>query len=334
MRCLPQFSGRHLRKREQMNDQIKKIPVILDGDPGHDDAIAWTLAGASDMIDILAITTAAGNQTIEKTTYNALRICSLLGLRVPVAKGCPAPLLTDPMNAPSVHGESGLDGPVMPEPSFECEKISAIELMAKVIRESSAPVTIVSTGPMTNTAAFLLAHPELKNKIERISMMGGGLAHGNWTPAAEFNILVDPEAASIVFSSGIPILMAGLDVTEKALIMPEDFERIRELNNPVSDIVWQWLEFFYKFHRGIGYAGAPMHDPCAVMALIHPEVFTMKDYYVEIETAGDYCKGTTVADIHGISGKRPNAVCIMDVDRDAFADILVDAMKFYGEAQK
>ena len=182
-------------------------------------------------------------------------------------------------------------------------------------------------------AALLLAHPELKCKIARISLMGGGIATGNWTPAAEFNILVDPEAARIVFTSGVPITMAGLDVTEKALIMPEDFERVRALGNPVSDIVAQWLEFFYKFHRSIGYAGAPMHDPCAVMALIHPEIFTIRPMYVQIETAGEYCRGTTVGDLLGFSGHAPNADVLMDVDRDRFADLLVEAIKFYGEAE-
>ena len=166
------------------------------------------------------------------------------------------------------------------------------------------------------------------------SLMGGGIAYGNWTPAAEFNILVDPEAAKIVFESGIPILMAGLDVTEKALIMPEDFERIRALGNPVSDIVAQWLEFFYKFHKSIGYEGAPMHDPCAVMALIHPEVFTIKPMHVEIETQGEYCRGCTVGDQLGLSGKAPNARVLLDVDRRAFADRLVESMKFYGEGVK
>ena len=311
--------------------EVKRIPVILDGDPGHDDAIAWTIAHASDRFDILAVTTAAGNQTIEKTTYNALRVCTLIGLNAPVARGCPRPLLTEPMNAPSVHGESGLDGPPLPEPAFEAQEIGAVELMARVIRACDEKVTIVSTGPLTNTAAFMLAHPELKEKIERVSLMGGGLLHGNWTPAAEFNILVDPEAAKIVFESGVPILMAGLDVTEKALIVPEDFERIRAQGSAVSDVVWQWLEFFYRFHRGLGYAGAPMHDPCAVMALIHPELFTMHDYYVQVETLGDYCKGATVPDWHGILDKAPNATCIMDVDRDAFADKLVELIGRYKE---
>lgn len=314
--------------------QLPKIPIILDGDPGHDDAIAWTLARTSPRLDIRAVTSCCGNQTIEKTTYNALRVCTLIGLNVPVARGCPRPLVEEPMNAPSVHGESGLDGPALPEPAFAASELRAVELMAKVLHESDEPVTIVATGPETNVAALLLAYPELKSKIARISLMGGGIAYGNWTPAAEFNILVDPEAAKIVFESGVPILMAGLDVTEKALILPEDFTRIAAIGNPVSDIVAKWLEFFYIFHKGLGYDGAPMHDPCAVMALLHPEVFTIKPMYVQVETQGEYCRGCTVGDRLGTTGHAPNADCILDVDRKRFADLLVEAMKFYGEGAK
>lgn len=313
---------------------MKKIPIILDGDPGHDDAIAWTLANASGIFDILAVTSSAGNGGIEKTTYNAMRVCTLIGLDAPIAKGRPKPLLSPVMNAPSVHGESGLDGPALPEPRMKLCKLSACELMAKVLRESTEPVTLVPTGPLTNVASLLLAHPELKPKIRQISMMGGGILSGNWTPAAEFNILVDPEAAEIVFSSGVPIIMSGLDVTEKALILPEDFRKIAEIGNPVADIVAQWLEFFYIFHQKLGYAGAPMHDPCAVMVLWHPEIFTFRDYYVAIETKGEFCRGATVADQFRTTGHAPNAKCVMGVDRDRFAEILADAMRFYGEEAK
>lgn len=214
---------------------MKKIPIILDGDPGHDDAIAWMLANASPLLDIRAVTSVCGNQTIEKTTYNALRIMTLIGLRAPMARGRTGPLVSEPIVAPTVHGKSGLDGPDLPEPAFEPLEMSAVELMAKVLSESAEPVTLVPTGPLTNVAALLLAHPELKSKIREISLMGGGIHHGNWTPAAEFNILVDPEAADLVFRSGIPIIMAGLDVTEQALVFPEDFERIRALGQPRRD---------------------------------------------------------------------------------------------------
>ncbi|GEM_PF-5587623 len=202
----------------------KKRPVILDGDPGHDDAMAWMLAQASPELDILAVTSAAGNQTIEKTTFNARRVCALLGITAPIAMGLPAPLLCDPITAGNIHGQTGLDGPSLPQPEGSLSPLSAVELMAKVLRDSPDPVTIIATGPETNVAALLLSHPELKPKIAQISVMGGGLGFGNWTPAAEFNILADPEAAEIVFSSGLPLLMSGLDVTEQALIFPEDFE--------------------------------------------------------------------------------------------------------------
>ena len=184
-----------------------RIPVLLDGDPGHDDAIAWMLAATG--LDIRGVSSAAGNQTIEKTTRNALRICTLLGIRAPVAMGLARPLLSEALTAPSVHGVSGLDGPALPEPDREAAPESAPEQMARLLRESAEPLTIVATAPLTNVAALLLAHPELKANIAGISLMGGGLAHGNWTPAAEFNILADPEAADVVFRSGLPITMAG-----------------------------------------------------------------------------------------------------------------------------
>ncbi|MGI5977515.1 MAG: nucleoside hydrolase [Candidatus Limivicinus sp.] len=305
----------------------KLIPVILDGDPGHDDAIAWMLAKASGRMDIRAVTACAGNQTIEKTSYNAMRVCTLLGIDAPVAMGLPHGLLGDPVAAPSVHGNSGLDGPALPEPAMALSPLGAVELMAEVLREAEGPVSIISTGPQTNVAALLLAHPELKSKIGCISLMGGGVQHGNWTPAAEFNILTDPEAAETVFNSGIEIFMAGLDVTEKALIYPEDFARIRAAGNQVSQVVADWLEFFYRFHKSLGYPGAPLHDPCAVAVLLRPEIFTVEDLKIEIETAGEYCRGATVADTRNTDPVKANAHCLMNVDRAAFADMLLEAVK-------
>ena len=310
-------------------NKIHPIPVILDGDPGHDDAIAWMLAKSDPRLDIRAVTSCAGNQTIEKTTYNTLRFCTLLGIEAPIGKGLPHGLLSDPIIAPIVHGQSGLDGPALPEPAMEVSPLGAVELMAKVLQESEEPVTIVSTGPQTNVAALLLAHPELKSKIGRISIMGGGIAYGNWTPAAEFNILTDPEATKLVFESGLPIYMAGLDVTEKALVKPEDMDRIRAVGNQVSQVVADWLKFFYQFHHSLGYAGAPLHDPCAVAILLHPEMFTTEDLYVQVETCGEYCRGTTVADTRGFDLNQPNATCLLDVDRPAFIDMLVEAVKQY-----
>jgi pyrimidine-specific ribonucleoside hydrolase len=199
--------------------------------------------------------------------------------------------------------------------------------MAKLLQESEEKVTIVATGPLTNVAALLLSHPELKEKIAEISFMGGGIHFGNWTPAAEFNILVDPEAAKIVMESGLPLIMNGLDVTEQALMMPEDFEAVRAIGGQVSSIVADWLEFFYGFHKTIGYKGAPMHDPCAVAVLTHPELFDLREMCVEVETQGEYCRGTTV----GHNRKAPNARVNMGVDRNAFAQLLINAVRFYKE---
>lgn len=309
----------------------KKIPVILDGDPGHDDAIAWVLANASPLLDIKAVTSVCGNQTIQKTTYNAGRIMTLVGLNVPLAMGRVKPLVADAIIAPTVHGNSGLDGPALPEPKNKPVEIDACTLMAQVLEESEEPVVLIPTGPLTNVAALLLLYPQLKPKIRHIYMMGGGIDFGNWTPAAEFNILVDPEAADVVFQSGIPITMAGLDVTEKALVFPEDFERIRAVGNPVAKVVAEWLDFFYGFHRSIGYPGAPVHDAVAVAALIKPEIMTMVEMYVEIETTGDYCRGATVGDKLGVLGKPVNARVIMGIDRQKFVDLLVEAAEYYGK---
>ena len=314
-------------------NETKRIPVILDGDPGHDDAIAWVLANASPALKILAVTSVCGNQTIEKTTYNTMRIMTLIGLHVPMAKGVEKPLIASPIIAPVVHGKSGLDGPALPEPDFEMSPLSAVELMAKVISESPEPVTLVPTGPLTNVAGLLLAHPELRGKIARISLMGGGVKMGNWTPAAEFNILVDPQAAKLVFHSGIPITMAGLDVTEKALVCPADFDRIRAVGNKVAVTVADWLAFFYQFHKTMDYPGAPIHDAVAVAALVKPEILTARKMYVDVETSGDYCMGCTVGDWFGTGGHAPNADVLLDIDREAFVDLLVEAVAAYGEGK-
>ena len=308
---------------------MSKIPIILDGDPGHDDAIAWVFAKADPGLDIRLVSSVAGNQTIEKTTYNMRRICTLLGIDAPHVRGAVKPVTADPMTAGNWHGDSGLDGPVMPEPVYPLEDMPAVDLMAKVILESEEPVIIFPTGPLTNIAQLLMIHPEVKEKIRRISLMGGGVTHGNWKPAAEFNIVEDPEAAWTVFHSGIPITMCGLDVTEKAIIRPDDFPRIRGVGNQAAEIVTGWLEFFYKYPMGIGYDGAPVHDPCAVLAVTHPEIFTMKDYYVDIELGGEYTRGATVADFKGGLGKEPNATVVLSIDRDRYIDLLVEALHAY-----
>ncbi len=310
---------------------MKKIPVILDGDPGHDDAIAWVLANSRPELDILAVTTVGGNQTLAKTTYNAGRIMSLIGLDVPLAAGRSKPLLADLIVAPGVHGVTGLDGPDLPEPARDVVEEEAVELTARLLETSDVPIVLVPTGPLTNIASLLLLRPDLKEKIDHIYMMGGGITKGNWTAAAEFNILVDPEAADIVFRSGVPITMAGLDVTEQALVRPEDIERIHSVGNDVARIVAGWLEFFYRFHQPLGYEGAPVHDAVAIVAMVRPELLKMREMYVEVELQGDYTRGATVGDYYGLLGQKPNATCIMDIDREAFIELLIESVTSYGE---
>lgn len=308
---------------------IKKRPVILDGDPGHDDAIAWVLAASIPEFDIKAITTVAGNQTLAKVTYNAQRIAALLHLDVPVAKGRSVPLMSDLIIAPNFHGQSGLDGPKLPEPKREVSPLSAIEMMAKVLQESEEKVTIIATGPQTNVGALLLTHPELKDKIEVISTMGGGIRNGNWTPAAEFNILVDPEASYIENVSGVPLQMCGLDVTEQAIVYPEDWEKIRALGNPVAKVVAEWFDFFFIHLSELGWKGATLHDPCAVLSLVHPEIFDIRDYYVITELGGQYSRGETVADVYGITGNKPNCRAVVGLDREKFVEYLIEACKSF-----
>lgn len=309
------------------------LPIILDCDPGHDDAIAIVLALASPELDVKAITSSAGNQTPEKTLRNVLRMLTLLQRQdIPVAGGARKPLMRELIIADNVHGESGLDGPALPEPDFAPQSCTAVELMAKTLRESPQPVTIVATGPQTNVALLLNSHPELHDKIARIVIMGGAMVLGNWQPAAEFNIYVDPEAAEIVFQSGIPVVMAGLDVTHRAQIHGLDIERFRQLGNPVATIVAELLDFFMEYHKDAkwGFTGAPLHDPCTIAWLLKPELFTSVERWVGVETQGKYTQGMTVVDYYFLTGNQPNTTVLLDVDREGFVDLLAERLAFYG----
>ncbi|MGK8173681.1 pyrimidine-specific ribonucleoside hydrolase RihA [Aeromonas dhakensis] len=308
------------------------LPVILDCDPGHDDAIALILALASPELKVLAVTTSAGNQTPDKTLNNALRILTLLGRDdISVAAGAPKPLARELIIADNVHGESGLDGPKLPDPAFAPVAMTALELMAKCLRESPEPVTLVPTGPLTNIALLLAAHPELKSKIARIVLMGGAAGAGNWTPAAEFNIYVDPEAADMVFKSGLPITMCGLDVTHQAQVMDEDIERVRAITNPVAQCVAGLLDFFMIYHRDPkwGFAGAPLHDPCTIAWLLAPALFHGVECRVDIETGGTHTSGMTVVDRYGLTGKAANALVLLGLDRAGFIDLLVTRLRAF-----
>ncbi len=309
---------------------MKALPIIIDCDPGHDDAIALIMALSNPKLNVIGITTTAGNQTIEKTTKNACKIVSFLNKSTKIAMGAKAPLCRELEIAPSVHGDSGLDGPVFPEVKVFPEEIHALEFTRKLLLEAEEKVTLVSTGPLTNTGILLAGYPELKEKIKEIVIMGGGIDHGNWTTAAEFNILVDPEAAAIVFKSGIPLVMCGLDVTEKALVLPEEFEEFRSLGTPVAVLVAELLDFFWKFHKELGFEGAPLHDPCTIAYLLKPELFETEELYVQVETRGELTTGQTFADKRINPGKaKPNTKVCMGVKRRELVELLKACVEAY-----
>jgi inosine-uridine nucleoside N-ribohydrolase len=306
---------------------MSQIPMILDVDPGHDDAVAIMLACGAPEVDLLAVTTVAGNVPLERTTDNALRILSLIGhTDVPVAAGAPSPLDRPLHTAENIHGASGLDGPEIPVASFEPDGRGATELIAKAVRESPEPVVLVPTGPLTNIASFLREHPELRERISRVSLMGGSIGLGNTTPAAEFNIYVDPEAAREVFESGLPITMVGLDVTHQAGAGPAERERLRSVGR-VGEVVAGLLEFFAgTYERVYGFGSPPLHDPVAVAAVLEPDLLTTRPMRVDVECGSDLTRGETVCDFFGVTGKPPNADVGVQLDREGFFRLLYRAL--------
>ena len=303
-------------------------PVILDCDPGHDDALAILLACASPELDVLAVTTVGGNAGLANTTRNALRVLTLIGRAdVPVAAGSDRPLLREPLVQPDFHGESGLDGADLPEPAFAARPEAAIELMASLVRSAGSPVTLIPTGPLTNIALFLRAFPALHDRIGAISLMGGSLGVGNTTASAEFNIWQDPEAAAIVFDAGIPILMAGLDVTHRALVLPPDVARLQALGTRTGLVFADLMRFFAIHHRArYGWAGPPIHDAVAVAVLVAPWLISRRRLRVDIVTGDGLTRGRTVGDEEGRSGRPVNVEVGVDLDRERFMDLVIDAV--------
>ncbi len=281
-----------------------KHKIILDCDPGHDDAIAILLAAHHPDIDLLAITTVAGNQSVEKTTRNALKVCSLANIRqVPIAKGMDRPLLRPAHHAPDIHGESGMDGPHIPEPDIELDPRHAVDLLIELLLNSDGDITLVPTGPLTNIAAAMRREPAIIPKIAAISLMGGAMGLGNVTPAAEFNIHTDPEAAEIVFGCGRPITMVPLEVTHQALATEEVTSRLRAAQRPVATFAADLLVFFASTYRDVfGFPAAPVHDPCALATVIDPTILRAHTMYVAIETSGSWTTGRTVCDVYGKFG--------------------------------
>ncbi len=308
---------------------MKKIPLIIDCDPGHDDALMLMLAFGCGRFDIRAVTTSAGNQTQDKTLANALKILTLINANVPVYRGSEKPLFRNLIIADHVHGETGLDGPSLPQSVLKEQPVSAVEGIAQILTATDEKITIVPTGPLTNIATFLLAYPHLKDKIERISLMGGGIFRGNMTPLAEFNIFADPEAAQIVFQSGIPITMCGLDVTHKALVFQKDIDLFRSIGNKSGLATADLMDFFsifYREHRTELDGGAALHDPCAIAWLINPDIFKSKPCFVDVEINGKLTTGTTVVDFYDVLQQQPNVEVVYDIDREQYMQMLYEAI--------
>ena len=300
-------------------------PVLLDCDPGHDDAIAMLLALGSDELDVRGITTVAGNQTLEKTTANAIRVLELAGrAEIPVAAGAGRPLVREPRVAAEVHGETGLDGPDLPPPQGEPSPQHAVDFLAERIEGA----TLVATGPLTNVALLLARHPEAVP--ERIVLMGGAIAEGNVTPAAEFNIWADPEAAHRVFTSGLDVTMVGLDVTHKALVTSAHAEQLGQ-SGRIGKVVAELLEFYGGFHRTVyGWDGSPIHDAVAVAHVIDPTLLELEHVNVRVDCESELCRGRTVADIWRRTGLEPNANVAVGIDSERFVDLLLQRLARLG----
>jgi len=303
---------------------MKKRPIIIDTDPGIDDAVALGIALSSKELDVKLITTVAGNVDIEKVTDNVLKLLNFWNKKVPVAKGASCPLVETPVYATNVHGESGMDGY-----DFEQGDLSnllrenAVEAMYKTLINSEEQITLVPIAPLTNIALLLRTYPEDKSKIKEIVLMGGSASRGNKGVMSEFNIAVDPEAADIVFSSGIDIVMVGLDVGWKALIYPEDSKLIKSFNKS-GEMIYS----LFQHYRGKGLKnGLKMYDSCAIAYLLEPEMYTVADTYVTIEIDGKYTKGVTIVDLKGYLKKENNAKVCLDINQDMFKKWILKALK-------
>ena len=310
--------------------------IILDVDPGHDDAMAILLAAKH--LDVLGVTTVAGNQTIEKTTINALKVVELGGLtHIPVARGSARPLVSEPLHAPIIHGETGLDGAELPEPTTSLEPRHAVEFIVETVRGRNG-VSLVPTGPLTNVGTALRRAPDIAERIPEISLMGGSVGGGNTTAAAEFNIYCDPEAAHIVFSSGIPIKMSGLNITRQAAATVGRRDRIRSLGNRTGRVVAGWLDFFSaRVKEVFNIDGGSLHDAVAVAWLIDPTLIKSETMHVAVELKGELTRGMTVCDQRypsqvtgGIRRRLPSNVEVgMELDVERFFALLYDSLAAY-----
>ena len=305
--------------------------IIIDTDPGQDDAVAILLALASpEDIEVIGITAVAGNVPLPLTHKNARIICELAGKTdIPVYAGCDRPLAHTLVTAEHVHGKTGLDGPNLPDPQMQLTDGHAVDYIIDTLRrEPAGTVTLCPIGPLTNIATAFQKAPDIIEKVQEIILMGGAYFEvGNITPAAEFNIYVDPEAADIVFKSGVPIVVMSLDVTHKVLVTKQRNDAFRNIGTPVGIAVAKMTEFFERFDKEkYGSEGAPLHDPCVTAYLIRPELFKGRHVNVEIETVSDLTRGMTVADWWNVTDRPANALFIGDVDADGFFALLTERL--------
>ncbi|MCC3284045.1 nucleoside hydrolase [Arthrobacter caoxuetaonis] len=310
--------------------------IILDCDPGHDDAIALLLAHGNPEIELLAVTTVMGNQTLEKVTRNALSVARVAGITdVPFAAGCARPLVRTVETAPDIHGESGLDGPVLPEPAIELDSRHAVDLIIDtVMSHEPGTVTLVPTGALTNIALAVRKEPRIAQRVKEVVLMGGGYHTGNWSAVAEFNIIIDPEAAHIVFHEKWPLTMVGLDLTHQALATDDVVQRIAAVGTAPATFVGELLEFFRTSYRDAqGFAAPPVHDPCAVALVIDPKVMTTRRVPLDVELTGTKTLGMTVADFRAPAPADCTTSVAMDLDHERFWDLVIDALERIGEVQ-
>ena len=309
---------------------MQKEKIILDCDPGHDDAVAIMLAAINPKIELLGITVVAGNQKLEKTVNNALKVCNHLNLDVPVFSGMSRPMIREQLIADDIHGETGLDGPKFEELKIKAEDKHAVNFIIDTLMNSDEKITLVPTGPLTNIGMAIRFEPRIIEKINRIVLMGGSYQLGNMTPAAEFNILADPDAAHIVFSSGVKVVMMGLDLTRQASATKEVVEKIKSLNNKASKLFVDLMEFFAASQKNVfGWSAPPVHDPTTIAYIIDPECIEVKPMFCEIELWSERSYGRTLCDYFGILKKEPNVDVAVKLDFDRFWNLIYKNLKLY-----
>lgn len=304
--------------------------IIIDTDPGQDDAVAILLALGSTEIEVVGITVVAGNVPLKLTEKNALKICELAGRTdMKVFSGAIRPLVREQVTAEEVHGQTGLNGPDLPEPVMKLQDQFAVDFIVETLmREDAGTITLCPLGPLTNIALALIREPRIAPRIREIVLMGGGFFEGgNVTPAAEFNIYVDPHAADIVLKSGVPIVMMPLDVTHKAMTTAKRTAAIRNLGTKVGQAVADMLEFYERFDEGkYGTDGGPLHDPCVIAYLLKPELFKGRNCNVVVEIASELTMGMTVVDWWGVTKRPKNALVMRDIDHDGFFALLTERL--------